>query len=116
MDAISTPIVEINIIIVAKALIFGLIPPVRKVEKITIGSVVDSGDETKLAMTTSSKDRANDKNQPARQDGIIRGSVISVNTVKGFAPKSIAASSKLWSTSCNLDLTITTTYAIPSVI
>src|SRR5690606_26710128 len=41
---------------VARALILGLTPS-RTEEKILIGSVVDSGPETKLAITTSSSDR-----------------------------------------------------------
>src|SRR5690606_39535785 len=65
---------------VARALILGLTPS-RTEEKILIGRVVDSGPETKLAMTTSSSDRVKASSQPDTRAGAMIGRVIRKNTL-----------------------------------
>src|SRR5690606_35183209 len=81
-----------RIISVASALIFGLRP--RRTEENTfIGSVVELGPATKLAITTSSSDRVKASSQPDTSAGAMIGSVIRKNTLIRFAPRSIAASS-----------------------
>ncbi len=94
-----TPIVRTVIKIVASAFISGDIPN-RRLEKTIIGSVVAPGPATKLAITTSSRDRANDKSHPRTMLGKIIGSVITKNTFSGDAPRSSAASSIDRSKSC----------------
>ena len=89
--AIATRMATKIIIIVASAFISGL-KPNRILEKINIGKVVDPGPVTKLAITKSSSDRQNAKSQPERRPGARRGRVIALITLKGFAPKSAAAS------------------------
>ena len=91
--AIATRIATNIIIIVASAFISGLRPNLI-LEKIKIGNVVDPGPVTKLAITKSSSDRQNAKSHPEKRPGARRGRVIALITLKGFAPKSAAASSK----------------------
>ena len=100
--AIHNPRVTTTINIVANALMSGETPK-RTLEKISIGSVVAPGPETKLAITRSSNDKVNDKSQPETIAGKIIGKVISHNTLSGLAPKSMAASSSDSFTSVNLD-------------
>ena len=76
----------------ASAFIFGL-TPMRTDENIFIGKVVDDGPEVKLEITKSSKDNVNAINQPDSKAGDMIGKVITKNTFKRLAPKSIAASS-----------------------
>ena len=76
----------------AKALISGL-KPRRTLEKISIGRVVELGPATKLVITKSSIDMVNDNRKAAISAGIIAGRIITKNTFKGPAPKSLAASS-----------------------
>src|SRR3989338_5114683 len=78
---------------VASALISGVTPK-RTLEKISIGRVVAPGPDKKLAITTSSKEKANANSQLEKRDGAIKGSVITKKTLKGLAPKSWAASSR----------------------
>ena len=73
---------------VASALISGVTPS-RTLEKISIGSVVDPGPETKLAMTTSSSDSVKDSSQPEIMAGAIVGTVTSKNTRSGRPPRSM---------------------------
>lgn len=60
---------------VASALISGLIP-IRTEAKTFIGSVVEFGPATKLAITTSSSDRVKASSQPATSAGAMIGRVI----------------------------------------
>ena len=96
------------IIIVASAFMSGLRPK-RILEKIKIGNVVDPGPVTKLAITKSSSDRQNAKSHPDSRPGARRGRVIELITLKGFAPKSAAASSNDTPIPVNLAWTITAT-------
>ncbi len=86
------PTLTIPTIIVAKAFNSG-VTPVRTLENTKIGKVVAPGPAKKLAITTSSSDKAKDNSQPANKEGEIIGKVILKNTVEGLAPRSIAASS-----------------------
>ena len=88
-----TPTVTIRIKIVAKALISGDTPNLT-LEKINMGNVVAPGPETKLEITKSSRESVNASSQPEIIAGKIIGSVISQMTLAGFAPRSIAASSR----------------------
>ena len=97
-----TPTDNVAIKIVARALTSGDIPK-RKLEKITIGKVVAPGPATKLAITTSSRDKAKANSHPKIIDGAIIGKVITKKTFNGEAPKSKAASSIDLSRSCNRD-------------
>ena len=63
----------------ANALIFGLIPN-RTLEKTFIGSVVDPGPETKLAMTMSSRERVKARSHAASKAGVMIGMVITKKT------------------------------------
>lgn len=81
----------IRIIIVARALILGDTPK-RTELNTSIGKVVAPGPETKLAMTTSSKDKVKDNNQAETKAGIMIGKVTWIKAFRGVAPKSIAAS------------------------
>ena len=87
-----TPIEIVMMIMVASALISGRSPSLIQ-EKISIGSVFAPGPVTKLAITRSSSDKVNAYNHPANIPGAKMGNVISVSTLNGFAPKSLAASS-----------------------
>ncbi len=109
MAAVITPIDNVAIKIVANALTSGDIPN-RKLEKITIGKVVAPGPATKLAITTSSKDKAKANNHPKIIEGAIIGRVTTKKTFNGDAPKSKAASSIDLSKSCNRDWTTIVTY------
>ena len=95
-----TPIERTVIKIVAKAFISGDIPK-RKLEKTIIGRVVAPGPATKLAITTSSRERAKASNQPRTILGKIIGRVITKKTLSGDAPRSSAAYSIDRSKSCN---------------
>ena len=88
----KTPNEIIPTMILARALISGLTPK-RILEKINIGRVVAPGPDKKLAITRSSRDKAKDKSQLETRAGAIRGRVIIIKTLKGFAPRSKAASS-----------------------
>ena len=77
--AITTPTATMAIMMVASALISGLTPS-RTLEKITIGSVVEPGPETKLAITRSSSDSVNASSQPETSAGAMIGRVIRKNT------------------------------------
>src|SRR5690606_5781382 len=92
----------------ASALIFGL-TPMRTEAKIFIGSVVELGPATKLAITTSSSDRVKASSQPDISAGAMIGRVIRKNTLSRFAPRSIAASSSERSSSCRREDTTTVT-------
>ena len=59
-----TPTETNTMITVAKALMSGVTPR-RTFEKISIGSVVAPGPDTKLAITTSSSESVKASNQPA---------------------------------------------------
>ena len=75
----------------------------RMLEKTTIGRVVDCGPDTKLASTTSSKDKTNESIHPLIIADDIDGIVMAKNTLIGVAPKSKAASSMEESISVSLD-------------
>ena len=79
-------------ITVASALMDGFTPR-RTFEKMSCGSVVDPGPETKLVMTRSSHDKVKASSQPERMAGKMMGRVMTKNTFAGRAPRSIAASS-----------------------
>ena len=100
--AIHNPNVTTTIKIVANAFISGETPS-RTLENINIGRVVAPGPDTKLAITKSSNDKVNDSSHPAIIAGNMIGRVISHNTLRGLAPKSIAASSNESLISVNLD-------------
>ena len=68
--------------IVASALMSGLTPS-RTFEKITIGSVLEPGPETKLVITRSSSESVNASSQPETSAGAMIGSVITKNTLTG---------------------------------
>ena len=65
----------VRMISVAKALILGE-TPIRTDENTTMGKVVAPGPDVKLAITKSSKDKLNDSNQPAANEGEIMGTVM----------------------------------------
>ena len=98
----------------ANALIFGLIPN-RTLEKTFIGSVVDPGPETKLAMTMSSRERVKARSHAASKAGVMIGMVITKKTFSGEAPRSIPASSRDRSISFNREERITVTNAVLNV-
>ena len=77
---------------VAIALMSGVTPS-RTLAKISIGSVVALGPDTKLEMTRSSSDRVNASSQPETSAGSSIGTVMSKKTASGRPPRSIAASS-----------------------
>src|SRR5208283_468798 len=77
---------------VASTLISGLTPR-RTLEKTTIGKVLDPGPEVKLEITRSSQESVNASSQPERIAGKMIGSVMTKKTLRGCAPRSIAASS-----------------------
>ena len=87
----------------------------KREDKIAMGSVVAPGPVTKLAITTSSSERVNDKSHAAASAENISGIVIKINVFKGPAPKSIAASSSVLSISCNLEEMITAEYEVQKV-
>ena len=68
--------------IVASALMSGLTPR-RTFEKITIGSVLEPGPETKLVITRSSSDSVKASSQPEISAGAMIGSVMTKNTLAG---------------------------------
>ena len=85
--------VTINTMIDASALISGLTPS-RTFEKITIGSVLEPGPDTKLAITRSSSEMVKASSQPETSAGAMIGKVITRKILAGRAPRSIAASSR----------------------
>ena len=91
-------------------MILGLSPR-RTDENTFIGSVVEFGPATKLAITTSSSDSVNASSQPDTSAGAMIGSVIRKNTLIRLAPRSIAASSSDLSSSASRDDTTTVTNA-----
>ncbi len=74
-----------------------------------MGSVLEPGPETKLAITRSSIESVKASNQPDTRAGAMIGKVITKKTLAGLAPKSIAASSREISMSINRDWTMTAT-------
>ena len=92
----------------ARALTSGVMPS-RTFEYMTMGRVLDSGPETKLAMTRSSKDKVKASNQPDSMAGAISGRMMSKVTPMGRQPKSMAASSKARSMAVRRACTTTAT-------
>jgi len=103
-----------EIIRVAKAFTCG-VNPNRMLENMTIGKVEDSGPDTKLATTTSSKERTKDKSHPEMMDGYINGRVITKKALMGWAPRSWAASRNKGSTFDKRVVTMAVTYAMEMV-
>ncbi len=101
-------------ITVATALTLGSSPR-RAREKITSGMVVAPGPLRKAETTTSSSDRLNVSSQADSSDCAIMGSVTSVNTCHGRAPRSMAASSSCGLSVCRRALTTTVAYDIPII-
>jgi len=97
-----------KIMIVASAFISGRKPSLIR-EKIKIGNVFAPGPVTKLAITRSSRDKVNASNHPENIPGASLGNVIDVITLKGLAPRSAAASSKVSPIPVNLAWIITAT-------
>src|SRR3954452_1285874 len=95
-------------IIVDSTLICGGVA-VRDWPKIRTGKVVVLGPETKYVMMKSSIERANDSRNAARIPGMINGNVTLRNVRVGFAPRSIAASSRVQSKPRNRALTVSAT-------
>src|SRR5580692_7162840 len=95
-------------VMVASTLISGLTPR-RTLENTTMGSVLLPGPDVKLEITRSSQDRVKASSHPDRMAGKMIGRVMTKNTFKGRAPKSIAASSKAVSKVARRELTITVT-------
>ena len=91
-------------------MILGLSPR-RTDENTSIGSVVELGPATKLAITTSSSESVKASSQPETSAGAMIGSVIRKNTLIRFAPRSIAASSSDLSSSDRREDTTTVTNA-----
>ena len=91
-QAKKVQIETIKMMMVARALISGDRPR-RTEEKISIGSVVESGPAMKLAITRSSIDMVKASKKAATSDGIKAGKITAKKTLIGPAPKSIAASS-----------------------
>jgi len=79
------------------------VTPSLTLEKITIGSVLAPGPETKLEITRSSRDSVKLSSQLDASAGAIAGSVVSRNAPTGPAPRSMAASSNDRSAPCSRD-------------
>ncbi len=100
---------------VASALMSGLTPR-RTFENTTIGSVLEPGPATKLAITRSSRESVKASSQPDSSAGKMIGSVTRKNTFAGRAPRSCAASSSDSSNCARRDCTTTVTNAIAKVM
>ena len=90
--------------------------PRRTLEKMSCGSVVDPGPETKLVITRSSHDRMNASSHAETTLGAMIGSVITRNTFIGRAPRSSAASSSERSKVLRRAWTTTVAYAMQKVM
>src|SRR5579863_9861169 len=95
-------------VMVASTLISGLTPR-RTFENTTMGRVLLPGPEVKLEMTRSSHDRVKASSHPDSMAGKMMGSVMTKNTFKGRAPRSMAASSKASSKEAMRELMMTVT-------
>ena len=78
-------------------------------EKITIGSVLAPGPDTKLDITRSSSESVKLSSQLEANAGAMPGNVVSMNARTGPLPKSMAASSRERSALANRDCTVTVT-------
>ena len=85
------------------------VTPTRSAENTSMGRVVPAGPLTKLASTTSSSERVKASSQPAASAGVISGRVTVRKTMKGRAPRSAAASSRLRSSPASRACTTTAT-------
>src|SRR3981081_1233458 len=94
----------------ASALTSGLTPSFT-FEKITMGSVLAPGPDTKLDITRSSSDRVKLSSQLEANAGAIPGRVVSMNARTGPEPRSMAASSRERSALASRDYTGHVTYA-----
>src|ERR1700676_2299603 len=99
----------------ARAFTSGLTPSLT-FEKITIGSVLAPGPETKLEITRSSSDKVKLSSQLDARAGAIPGSVVSTKARTGPDPKSMAASSSERSAPCRRDWTVMVTYAVQNAM
>lgn len=79
---------------VESAFTFGVTPN-RIIEYTCIGSVVDPAPAVKNAMMKSSNDNVSASKNPAATPGAMSGSVTRKNVWRRFAPRSMAASSKV---------------------
>src|ERR1700733_11787384 len=104
-----------QIIKLASAFTSGLTPSFT-FEKITMGSVLAPGPETKLEITKSSRESVKLSSQLDASAGAIAGKVVSMNARTGPAPKSMAASSSERSALCNRDCTVIVTYAVQNAM
>src|ERR1700723_101855 len=92
----------------ASALTSGLTPSVT-FEKITMGSVLAAGPDTKLDITKSSSDSVKLSSQLDVNTGTMLGRVVSMNARTGPEPRSMAASSSQRSAPARRDCTVTVT-------
>src|ERR1700734_1400413 len=106
--ATSTQAPTRQIIKLASALTSGLTPNFT-FEKITMGSVLAPGPDTKLEITKSSSERVKLSSQLEANAGTILGNVVSRNARTGPLPKSIAASSRERSAVAKRDCTVIVT-------
>src|ERR1700680_3998984 len=104
-----------QIIKLASALTSGHTPSFP-LEKITIGSVLAPGPETKLDITKSSSESVKLSSQLEASAGAMLGRVVSMKARTGPDPKSMAASSRERSALASLDCTVTVTYALQNAI
>src|ERR1700679_3265699 len=97
-----------QIIRLASALTSGLTPSFT-FEKITMGSVLAPGPDTKLDITKSSSDSVKLSSQLEVNAGTRLGRVVSMKARTGPEPRSMAASSKERSALARRDYTVTVT-------